>query len=110
MRKKRGTKYEVHTGKEIGAGFTIALALMAVSTLLAYFKMTNVNFLATRIKVLRTPGALTVQHLIGAMNQSSSKTREYILINDNPELAQRARTDWNKEWERINSECTNWMN
>ena len=69
-------------GKKIGSGFAIALALMAVSTLLAYFKMTDVHFLQARIKDVRTPSLVTSQHLLGQMNQTQSKTREYILISE----------------------------
>ncbi len=91
-------------GKKIGCGFAIALALMVVSTLLAYLKMTDVHVLQARVKDVRTPSALTTLHLIGQLSSTANKAREYILISENPVLAERAKKDWDSAWEKLNTD------
>ena len=91
-------------GKKIGCGFGIALALMVVSTLLAYIKVTDVNSLQARIKDVRAPTSVTAEHLSGEMYQSTNKTREYILISENPALVERAKKDWETAWQNINTD------
>ena len=91
-------------GKKIGLGYALALVLMAGGSLLAFLELEQIRVLQERMKDVRFPTTTALGNLTGQMNQTQSKAREYILVHDNPELAERSKRDWGEAWSQIESE------
>lgn len=99
-----GSKMRLTLGKKLGLGFGVVLALMVFTAVLGCYKISVAQGYDKGIITLRFPTQLHNKTLVFLLTQSQSKEREYILLADDPAVAQRARQDWEKTWISIDAE------
>ena len=84
-------------GKKLGLGFGVVLALMAVSTVLAYLRLREIQEVQTRILTVRNPTVAAALELQANLNQLGSEARQCIIAGTDParfEAAQRLFDDF----------------
>ena len=74
-------------GRKLGFGFGAVLALMVCSAGLTYWKVSDMRSLQDAMTSVRIPSLIYSQDLNGQMSNSASRTREYILMADDAEMA-----------------------
>jgi methyl-accepting chemotaxis protein len=77
---------------------------MVFTALLGCYKISVAQEYDVGIQSLRFPTQLHDKTLLFLLTQSQSKEREYILLADDAESAQRARRDWEGTWDSIDGE------
>src|SRR5579859_2612873 len=77
-------KMRLTLGKKLGAGFGVILALMVFSSLMTYFKSSNIQESEGHTMSLRVPTINPLTDLQRDLNQTQSKGRQAILAAADP--------------------------
>jgi methyl-accepting chemotaxis protein len=94
----------VNLGKQIGIGFGITLAAMAVSAVVIYPKVTRMTEIGSYIVETRVPTITTDYQLAVDLELTQTRSRDAILANGEPAALNRAKQSWEKQWELVNQE------
>jgi methyl-accepting chemotaxis protein len=78
-------------GRKLGLGFAVVLIVMVCSSTLTYWKISDMRSREEAMINVRIPSLAYSLELSGQMSASASRTREYILMADDAELAAKAR-------------------
>jgi methyl-accepting chemotaxis protein len=88
-------------GRKLGLAFALVLAVMACSSGLTYWKVSDMRSQEDLMINVRIPSLTYSLDLIAHLNQASNKAREYILMADDPETAFKSKSDWEDEEKAI---------
>jgi methyl-accepting chemotaxis protein len=88
-------------GKKLGLGFGIILALMSVSSVLAYNKSSQIKEIEHSILSNRVPSIRAVGQLKDDLDYTGSKTRQAILAATEPARQDDAQSRFSGGWDRI---------
>ena len=88
-------------GKKLGAGFGVILALMVFSSLMTYFKSSDIQETQAHTMSLRVPTITTLTELQRDLNQTQSKGRQAILAAADPARRDAAQQLFNSAWNDI---------
>ena len=94
----------VTLGKKIGGGFAIVLALMALSAVLVYQKITAMRGVATYIVETRVPTMMTDYELALDLELTQTRCRDVILADGDAARIDKARQSWEKQWAQVDQE------
>ena len=81
-------------GRKLGFGFGVVLALMVCSAGLTYWKISDMRSRQEAMINIRIPSLIYSRTLNGQISNSASRTREYILMADDSEVAARVQRRW----------------
>lgn len=76
--------------KKLGLAFAVVLTVMVFSGVLTFWKISDMRTREEGMTAVRMPALVAAQDLTGQMSASASRTREYILMADHPEAAEKA--------------------
>ncbi len=93
-------------GKKLGAGFGVILALMVFSSLMTYFKSSDIQGNQAHTMSLRVPTITTLTELQKDLNQTQSKGRQAILAAADPARRDAARQLFNSAWNDIGKDVS----
>jgi len=96
----------VTVGKKLGLGFGIVIVLMALSTIVAYQKVTNLESSVEVAVDQSLPSMLTCSDLGSDINGASSYLRAYLLLGDNPENAKLFKSLRSESWRELETHLT----
>jgi methyl-accepting chemotaxis protein len=85
-------------GKKLGLGFAIVLALMVLSTTLAYLKARSIDEVRERTTKLRAPSVFALKDLRGDIYQTASKTRQAVLAGSDKGRYDQAKAGFDQFW------------
>jgi len=85
-------------GKQIGAGFGVVLASMALSSVVVYPKVVRMIGIAAYIVETRIPTITTDYRLTMNLELTQTRCRDVILANGDPAGIDKARQSWEKQW------------
>ena len=88
-------------GKQIGAGFGVVLASMAISSVVVYPKVTRMAGIGAYIVETRIPTITTDYRLTMNLELTQTRSRDVILANGDPAGIDKARQSWEKQWELV---------
>jgi methyl-accepting chemotaxis protein len=89
---------------KLGIGFALVSALAVGSALVTYWKISTIRDSQNQLLSVRVPTMATARDLMGQYNESLNKTREYILMVDDPEVAGKARSKWEEAGKNIDAD------
>jgi methyl-accepting chemotaxis protein len=88
----------VKLGKQIGNGFGIVLATMAVSVAVIYPNVTRMARIGSYIVETRVPTITTDYDLAMNLELTQTRSRDVILANGDPAAVDKAKQSWEKQW------------
>jgi len=88
-------------GKQIGAGFGVVLASMALSSVVVYPKVMRMLGIGTYIIETRIPTITTDYRLTMNLELTQTRSRDVILANGDRAGIDKARQSWEKQWELV---------
>jgi methyl-accepting chemotaxis protein len=91
-------------GKQIGAGFGVVLAAMAVSAVVVYPKVTQMTGIGGYIVETRVPNMINDYELAMNLELTQTRSRDVILANGDRAAIDKARQSWEKQWAAIDEE------
>ena len=91
-------------GKKLGLAFGTILALMTITTVLAYMKMSQIRETQDYILKVRVPSIILCRTLQRDLNQAGSKTRQAILAGNQPAKKEDARKLAMEMWDATDKE------
>ena len=89
------------TGRKVGLGFGIVLALMILSGVLTHFKASAVQETQERTMQVRVPTFNALTSLQRELNQTQSKGRQVILAGGEPDRREAAQKLFDSSWDAI---------
>ena len=92
---------------KLGLAFGVVIALMVMTSAIAYFKLAGMNDSITSVVDDRYPTAMAAQQLQTGMNHSLAALRGYMILGDTAERAKFFRDDRAKAWQTIDDAVSN---
>lgn len=93
-------------GKKLALGFGVIIAMMAFSTVVAFYKLKELDQSVQTAVDRSFPSALMCQKLVSELNQSISALRGYIILGKDPQDAEVFRTSRRNAWRAIDESMT----
>ena len=104
---------DLKIGTKIGAGFALAIVILAVAVGITYLQVTRINDLISRIGDLRVPTARSSLMILNGTNHSLAALRGWLLLGAEKFKAER-QTAWEEEIDAsvalMNDLSKNWTN
>jgi methyl-accepting chemotaxis protein len=94
----------LNLGKQIGTGFGVVLASMAVSTAVIYPKVKQMVAVGTYIVETRVPTITADYELAMSLELTQTRSRDAILANGDPAAIDRAKESWERQWSTVEQE------
>lgn len=88
-------------GKKLGLGFGAVLLLMAISASVAYFKIADANQSVHKVVDEAFPTITACNEMLNGLNHSAAALRGYIILGNDPKLAESFKNDRQLAWSRL---------
>jgi methyl-accepting chemotaxis protein len=93
-------------GAKLGLGFGLILLVMALSSLLSYFRLTTIEKNAATITQMRVPTLDSLRRLQTDIQQSASKSRQTILAGSDPARRGKGLASYDDAWDKADKDLT----
>jgi len=88
-------------GKKLGLGFGALIALMVLSSIVAYSKLDLMEGLESQVVDQRLPSTLATRDLMNGVNHSLAALRGYVILGADPQKAKLFKDDRAAAWKGI---------
>ena len=84
-------------------GFGAVIALMLISSTVAYVKLNQMRSTQSRVTEVRQPTSLAARDLAGGVNRSLAALRGYIILGNDPDKAQQFQHERTEAWAQMDA-------